>query len=132
VSVCARARTWNARKCIVSYRLVHTLPIAISVLISFLFSPSRSLVHALSAFGRSPSASSLFSSPCRSVSRWHGYPPYQPSTLPSSPPPSFKSSITLVVHARDYTWDKPRMHWCCRQSDRKNFFNLIRLSGKKI
>lgn len=59
----ARARTQNARKCIVSYRLVHTLPVAISVSISFLFFPSRSLVHTLSAFGRSPSASSLFSSP---------------------------------------------------------------------
>lgn len=61
---CARASTQNARKCIVSYRLVHTLPVAISVSVSFLFSPSRSLIHALSAFGRSPSASFLFSSLC--------------------------------------------------------------------
>lgn len=34
--VCAHARTYaNARKCIVSYRSVHTLPVAISVSFSF-------------------------------------------------------------------------------------------------
>lgn len=57
------ARTQNARKCIVSYRSVHALPVAIFVSLFFFLSLFHSLVHALSAFGRSPSASSLFSSP---------------------------------------------------------------------
>lgn len=100
----ARARTQNVRKCIVSYRLVHTLPVAISVSVSFLFCPSRFLIHALSAFGRSPSASFLFSSPCHHtiavrLATDMAIPLINPSAFP---PPllSFEPSTTLVTCTR--------------------------------